>query len=324
MPKLSVIIPVYNAEEYLNKCIDSVLAQTETDLEVILVNDGSKDNSGIICDEYSKKDSRVKVIHQENQGVSSARNNAFGIAKGEFIGFVDSDDYIHPQMFEKMLTAAENSKSDIVLCDALTVYDNGKTELDTITQLPENCILKKTDFTPSILLEMAGSIWRCIYKNSSCNDKPKFTFPIGVKFSEDRVFNIYAFGFADKISYIKEPLYYRYINLKSAVHRFHNDYFEACKKAKSATEKAINIAWDNNVDYQKAFLSQFITGAIMSINNYYYKTSSLSFKERKMAVKKICEDADLREAIISRGVKTYQEKWILNNFYKLLIQPTTR
>lgn len=318
MPKLSVIIPVYNAEEHLQKCIDSVLKQTESDIEIILVNDGSKDKSGEICDGFTQKDNRIRIIHQENQGVSAARNNALAVATGDFIGFVDSDDYIHPQMFEKMLNNAEESKSDIAMCDVLTVYDNGKTESDTITQLPEDSTLIKTDFTPNLLLETAGSVCRCIYKNALIKSK-QIKFPQGIKFSEDRIFNILSFGFANKISYIKEPLYYRYVNLKSAVHRFHKDYFEAYKKAKAETENAIKTAWDNEPEYQKAYLSQFIIGSLMAINNYYYKTSPLSSKERKEAVKKLCNDSILCEAIEAKSNMRLQEKWIINKNYNLLI-----
>lgn len=318
MPKLSIIIPVYNAQKYLNKCIDSVLNQTENDIEIILVNDGSKDNSGAICDEYAKKDDRIIIIHQKNQGVSAARNNALAIAKGDFIGFVDSDDYINSEMFEKLLNTAKKDNSDIVMCDALTVYNDGTKETDTITQLPTDSILTKSTFTPNLLLEMAGSVCRCIYKNHLVKSN-QIEFPKGIKFSEDRIFNIYAFGFANKISYIKKPFYYRYVNLKSAVHRFHSDYFDAYKKAKIKTEEAIKLAWNNNHEYQKSYLSQFITGALSAINNYYYKTSPLSSKERKKAVIKLCNDKTLQEAIYIKGLSTRQERWLLNKNYNLLI-----
>ena len=178
--------------------------------------------------------------------------------------------------------------------------------------------LKKNTISPELLLELAGSACRCIYQSRLIKSND-IKFPRGIKFSEDRIFNIYAFGFANQISYMKEALYYRYVNLKSAVHRFHNDYFEAYKKAKTETEKALKIAWDNDKSYQKAYLSQFITGSLMAINNYYYKTSPLSQKEKKAAVKKLCEDTVLREAIASHGVKAYQEKWIINRNYNLLI-----
>ncbi|MEG1313359.1 MAG: glycosyltransferase, partial [Bacilli bacterium] len=102
-PKLSIIVPVYNVDKYINKCIESILAQTFTDFELLLVNDGSLDSSGSICDEYEKKDSRIKVFHKENGGVSSARNLGLENARGEWIAFVDGDDWISPEMYKKLL-----------------------------------------------------------------------------------------------------------------------------------------------------------------------------------------------------------------------------
>ncbi|MBS4197580.1 glycosyltransferase family 2 protein [Lederbergia citri] len=116
-PKISVIVPVYKVEPYLKMCIDSILAQTFTDFELILVNDGSPDRCGIICDRYAKKDSRITVIHKENGGLSSARNAGIKIARGKYIGFVDSDDYIDKKMYEILYDIAELHSSDVVLCD---------------------------------------------------------------------------------------------------------------------------------------------------------------------------------------------------------------
>ena len=99
-PFISIIIPVYRVEKYLRACVDSVLAQTYKNLEIILVDDGSPDNCGQICEEYAAKDGRVRVIHQTNQGVAAARNSGLEIATGEYIGFVDSDDYIDSDMYE--------------------------------------------------------------------------------------------------------------------------------------------------------------------------------------------------------------------------------
>lgn len=115
MPKISVIVPVYNVEKYIRECVDSILVQTFTDFELILVNDGSRDNSGAICDEYAAKDKRITLIHQENQGQAAARNNAIAIAKGEWIHFVDSDDVIHPQMLE-ILYGAVDETTQISMC----------------------------------------------------------------------------------------------------------------------------------------------------------------------------------------------------------------
>lgn len=319
--KVSIIVPIYKAEEFLSHCVDSILKQTEKDFELILVDDGSPDNSGKLCDEYAKRDSRVKVIHQKNSGVSAARNAGIAAATGNYFGFVDSDDWIEPDMFEQLLNEAERTGSDVVMCDATTVYDDGRTQADTIMQLSENRILKKSDFTPSLLLEMAGSAWRCIYKNDRYSDKLRkypLAFPLGVKFSEDRIFNLYAFGQSNKVCYLKESYYNRFMNVKSAVHRFHQDYFEAYKKAAGGIEQAIRCVWDNDPELQKAYLGQFIGGAIGAICNYYYKTSPMTAVEKKNMVKRLCEDRQLRSAIEAYGADR-RSRWILNRKYNLLI-----
>ena len=117
-PLISVIVPVYNVESYLKVCVDSILAQTYENLEIILVDDGSKDSSGKMCDEYAEKDARIKVVHKKNGGVSSARNKGLDVASGEYIGFVDSDDSTKPNMFEILYKNMVTSDADVSVCKA--------------------------------------------------------------------------------------------------------------------------------------------------------------------------------------------------------------
>ena len=124
MPKVSVIVPVYNAEKYLQECVDSILRQTLADLELILVDDGSTDSSPAICDRYAEQDARVKVIRQANAGLSAARNRGIEVAAGEWVAFVDSDDFVDKNMFEQMYLYAKNNKYDIVVCDTINVYND--------------------------------------------------------------------------------------------------------------------------------------------------------------------------------------------------------
>lgn len=122
---ISVIIPVYNVEKYISRCIDSVLAQTYNSLEIILVDDGSTDNSGNICDEYAKRDERIKVIHKCNGGLSSARNEGMKYASGELVAFVDSDDYIEPTMYQTMMNYLIKSQADMAICNICFVDEEG-------------------------------------------------------------------------------------------------------------------------------------------------------------------------------------------------------
>ncbi len=114
--KISVIVPVYGVEDYLDRCVQSIRTQTYSNLEIILIDDGSPDRCGAMCDEYALKDPRIQVIHQKNAGLSGARNSGLDLASGDLIGFVDSDDCIHPQMFEIMKDTVSSTRTDLCLC----------------------------------------------------------------------------------------------------------------------------------------------------------------------------------------------------------------
>lgn len=123
-PTVSIIVPIYKVEKYLRKCIDSILSQSFCDFELILVDDGSPDNCPKLCDEYALKDERIRVIHKENGGLSDARNAGIKIAQGKYIGFVDSDDYIAPDMYKTLYELAEKHTADIAVCDAVLVSED--------------------------------------------------------------------------------------------------------------------------------------------------------------------------------------------------------
>lgn len=308
--KLSVIVPIYNAAEYISRCVESILKQTECSIELILINDGSTDNSGYICDTYASADARVKVIHQKNAGVSVARNVGIKEASGEYIGFVDADDWILEDMYEQLLKHAIQSQAEIVMCDAFTAYSDGKKEIDTINQLLQNSILSSCELKPRLLVEMAGSACRCVYQKKLINEY-QVRFPEGIKFSEDRIFNIYAMGYAKKIYYVKQAFYMRYINVNSVVHRFHSDYFQLVKDGMNGVKKALADAWKNDELYQIAYLHQFIDGSLAAINNYFYKTSKFSLKQQIDMVYKVCNDKELHNAIVQTNASGIRKKAII-------------
>ena len=141
MPEISVIVPVYKVEAYLPRCVDSILAQTFTDYELWLVDDGSPDNSGKICDDYSKRDARIRVIHKPNGGLSSARNAALDECKGRYISFVDSDDWVTPDFLETLHSALVASGADISICGMINHFDDGH---ETVLYEPstEPCVVE--------------------------------------------------------------------------------------------------------------------------------------------------------------------------------------
>lgn len=165
LPKISVIVPVYNTAAYLEKCLDSILHQTFSDFEVIVVNDGSTDNSHDIIDQYVNKDKRVFAMLKRNGGLSDARNFGIDQAKGEYIAFIDSDDYIDNTMFEKMIGLAQKHQAEIVMCDLVKVDEQGKEfrDLPQSPQLPEKIVLKD-DF--SIFGEMSCFACNKLFKRT--------------------------------------------------------------------------------------------------------------------------------------------------------------
>lgn len=202
MPRLSVIVPVYKVEKYIHKCVDSILNQTFSDFELILVDDGSPDNCGRICDEYAAKDSRVRVIHKKNGGLSDARNFGIDAAQGEVLSFIDSDDWIEPVTYEKVINYLDSNCLDIVHFDVCEVK-NGKEYVSY--HGPENQVLSREEALYEILVDKID--------NSACDKvfrKTVFSdvrFPYGRKYED--VSTIYkVFNNAKRIGYYKGAFYY--------------------------------------------------------------------------------------------------------------------
>ena len=215
---ISIIVPIYNAERYLYRCFDSILHQKFVDFELLLINDGSKDNSSAICYEYAKCDNRIHVFHKENGGVSSARNWGLDKAIGEYIMFVDSDDYMLPGMLEVMLSTLESKKADLVVCGTTETgggYWRPIADVDySINQLKEN-------FVSLLHTELLSPPWNKIYKkeiigsNRFCED---------ISFGEDLLFNIQYLEKCENISFIKEsPFYHEKENENSLVVKFNRN-----------------------------------------------------------------------------------------------------
>lgn len=180
MCEISIIVPVYNVEKYLNKCVDSILNQTFRDFELILVDDGSPDNSGAICDQYAEQDSRVKVIHNENRGISEARNSGINIAKGKYYGFVDSDDYIAEDMFEILYKNIRKYNADISSVELISVQNGvlktkNKKNVEKVYNQKETmqAVIEGTDFY--------AYVWNKLYLSSLFKD---IRFPKGKTFED--------------------------------------------------------------------------------------------------------------------------------------------
>lgn len=207
MPLISVVVPVYNVEKYLNRCVDSILNQTFTDFELILVDDGSPDNCGKICDEYKEKDSRIKVIHKKNGGRSDAKNSGIELVLNEsiseWIAFVDSDDWIHPRYFEFLLKAAIENNVSIVACE----YAKAKeyTSFPIVEFHSNVCSMEKFWMSHNVVSVVP---WGKLYKKK---DFTGIRYPIG-KIHED-VFTTHKILFKyNDIAFVNEELYYYFTN----------------------------------------------------------------------------------------------------------------
>jgi len=238
MPKVSVIVPVYNSEKFLDECVKSILAQTFSNLELILVDDGSIDKSPEMCDRYAEQDSRVKVIHQANGGVSVARNRGLEAAKGEYITFVDSDDYIELYAYENMMREAEKG-AKIVLCDCMKEYEK-QSVLYThdIRGGWYTRIQLEKEYFPHLLMmenvEYPATISNCLLLfHRSLAEHIRYIQ--GVRYSEDLLFGAMLAYQADSFCYLKgEPFYHYRMNFQSATHRYVPDKWQDYKKLHSA------------------------------------------------------------------------------------------
>lgn len=205
-PKVSIICPVYNAEKYIHRCVDSIIAQTLTDWELILVDDGSKDKSGAICDEYAQKDPRIRVIHKENGGVSMARQTGVEAATGEFLIHADPDDYVEPEMLEEMVSEIEHQGVDILVTD-FYVDRNGKpSELKKQTFEGSTC----KELSEEILFQrLHGSLWNKIVRQSCYRASAPQFFP-GVNYCEDVLIWVQMSRFNVSVGYLPKA-YYHYV-----------------------------------------------------------------------------------------------------------------
>lgn len=315
MSCVSIIIPIYNIAEYLPRCLDSVLSQTLKNIEVLLIDDGSTDGSERICDEYAERDNRVKVFHLENGGVSRARNFGISAATGDYIGFVDADDWIEADMFSSLVSSADTHNTDIVICDCYTACGDSL-ELDTFSKIEEG-VFDKSHIKPECLIQFAGVAWRCIYKRCLL-EKYSVSFPLDMKISEDRVFNVYAFGFADSIYYLKKPLYYRFVREGSAVNKYYNDFLSMVLFARSATIDAVNIAWDGQKEYLDTFERHTVALCYTALNNEFYKTARKPLTAKISEIKRICNSKELLSALDVTGTNDIRAKLIKKKRYYLL------
>lgn len=264
--KVSIIVPVYNVEMYLKRCIDSLLCQTYHNIEIILVDDGSTDNSQILCDEIVNQNSIVKVIHKENGGLASARLAGFKISSGEYVLFVDSDDYIAVDMVEKLVLSAESMCADLTICGYYTV-NNGVTHKNTIPFNTE-LILKREDIERMYVCPLIGPLkeegalpgflWIRLLRKSLIQES--FFCSERVYYKEDHVFDLLYSDNVKRIAIVNEPLYYYCYNSESLSNRYRTNKWQMYRNLFTFYQR---FAKERNlVVYQR--ISNALAGAVLA------------------------------------------------------------
>lgn len=227
MPIVSVIVPIYNSKKYLKECIQSILDQSLSDIEIILIDDGSSDGSSAICDSFAERDSRIKVIHKTNAGVSAARNTGLEIAAGDYVCFMDSDDWIESNMYESLVQTARNNQAEVVLCDCIKeysrsseiyshpirdgFYNRNQIETEYFNHL---LIMENVEYPATI------SNWLLLIDRSLISD---IRYKAGIRYSEDLLFGSQLLYQANSFFYMKgyTPYHYR-IHSSSASHTWNS------------------------------------------------------------------------------------------------------
>lgn len=241
-PMVSIIVPVYNAEKGIGRCIESIRKQEYADFELILVDDGSKDSSGAICDEYAEKDERIRVIHQENAGVSAARNLAISQARGKYLQFVDSDDWLTPDAARLLVRAAEENRCDLVISDFYRVVGERVSHKGDIE---EDSVFGREEFAAHMMENPAdfyyGVLWNKLYRRELV-EQYQLQMDSAISWCEDFMFNLEYIRHAERFFALQVPIYYyvktkgslasqgmsitKTIKMKSMVFEYYNDFYK--------------------------------------------------------------------------------------------------
>ncbi len=252
---ISIIIPVYNIEKYLSRCIESVLDQTYQNLEAIFVNDGSTDNSLKILEEYQKKDKRIKIINKENAGSGAARNDGIEQSKGEYLAFLDSDDWYEKDFLERLYKNLKENNSEIAMCNPKMVYNNKERNKNINTYQFESIDLNKT---PEKILGILGMpvVWNKLYKRELII-KNAIRFP-NYSFSEDVEFLYKTFLYVNKVSKVEGYLYNYYQREDSATKKIKKESIEQVYQVLRNIENYINSRFPDKLEFFYQYEIQFI------------------------------------------------------------------
>lgn len=303
MPKVSVIVPIYNKEKYLRRCVTSILNQSIEDIEIILINDGSIDSSLEICNEFKQLDSRVIVLNQKNSGVSAARNAGMTLARGQFIGFVDADDYVEKDMYRSMYDKCIETNSRACLSNYMIVDE---TNIHPVGTDFSSDVLFKKEIIHEIILNMIapesinqestaimGSSCRFLVEKDLIIENEIF-FPDKIPLMEDLIFVFKLLSNLDKLCIDKNYNYYYCTNSDSALHIYRPDFFELSLHVSNILESIL----EEQDLYQIAshrFSNRYYSLAISSIVNELHPDNKKTKVEKLNNIKSICQNEEIQK-----------------------------
>ncbi len=300
---ISVIVPVYNVEKYLDRCIESIAEQTYQNLEIILVDDGSPDNSGKICDEWAENDDRIIVIHKENGGVSSARNRGLDIAKGEYIMFCDSDDWVEPNWCECLYNGIHQAGIELAVCG----FSKATMDGTIVSQnSPTKSIINLCDFPVLIGNYLNGPVNKIyISKNIRLN---QIKFPEGLSLGEDARFVLDYLKYCNsnsKISLQDTASYCYRNNTNSLTHHFYSDFWDKELELIKLTESLARFLKSDFDKYDSKFKSCDFYLITRAISNNFSKQNPASIVEKYNEFKRIVLSQELNAAISSKQFQSF-------------------
>jgi glycosyltransferase involved in cell wall biosynthesis len=287
---VSIIVPVYNTERYLSQCIESIIQQSYSNIEILLINDGSTDSSASICDLFSKTDSRIKVIHQKNQGVSVARNKGIEESSGSWIIFVDSDDWIDLCFCEVFLKKALEEKADIVGCNLVkeirdkkessvfsgdAVWESSK--IKDLVKLSLHKNIEKGSYVSSLFTPLVGPCCKIFRKSLVKNIR----FPLNIKYAEDAFFIFQLLSQVKKVVWIHEEMYHYRFNEFSLVNHFDSGRMDNNAKVDQLFLDYIRIHYPDDKEVLNSFYQGCFTRIIRTFHHYVRNSKSSFFVLRK-------------------------------------------
>lgn len=300
-PLISIIVPVYNVQQYLSKCIESILNQTMKNFELILINDGSNDKSPEICDKYSLKDSRIEVIHKENEGVSIARNTGINISKGKYIVFADSDDYVDENWCYEMYKAIINNNKNMIMT-GITIYNtrsnnNIINKLNLISDINISRI-KKKDFFILYKKQLINSPCNKIYITKIIKDN-NVRFKENLRLGEDLLFNLEYLKFMDEDIIILNKSLYNYIltDKESLDNKYYEHLFEIYNKLYSELYAYMVLFNTDIKKYEVSFYSSYLSMLMRVLHNTFNKENKTSFFHKINLNSKILRSKEFRMCI---------------------------